>query len=61
MVRKKIWKSNLEVGREGAYETDTGRWGGQRVEEAKKVPGRCFSHSKEIQSEVTLYLKICCK
>lgn len=25
MVRKKIWKSSLEVGREGAYETGVGR------------------------------------
>lgn len=60
VVRRKIWKRNLEAEREGACETglvSAGRW----VGEARKVPGRCFCYSEDIQPEVTLALNTYCK
>lgn len=40
VVRKKIWKSSLEVGREGAYETGIRRWFGWEAEWAEVGGGR---------------------
>lgn len=66
MVKKKIWESNFDSRSEElvkqAWDGGGGfRWGGQRAEEARKVPIRCFSDSKEIQSEVNLSLNTYCK